>query len=125
MLPDRRGIACGEVAPCAPPSTRTMSPVAEEPTTNTVTVGPHEALAVRRIDAIRPTWAEAAVLGEWRGLVQVRAHGEPLPARIEGRDSSVTVLLDEPAHGIAPGQAVVCYDGERVVGSATIASTAR
>ena len=31
----------------------------------------------------------------------------------------------EPAYGIAPGQAAVVYDGTRVVGSATIASTVR
>jgi tRNA-specific 2-thiouridylase len=31
----------------------------------------------------------------------------------------------EPASGSAPGQAVVVYDGSRVVGSATIASTRR
>ena len=39
--------------------------------------------------------------------------------------ASITVLLDDATHGIAPGQAVVCYDGDRVVGSATIAATAR
>ena len=31
----------------------------------------------------------------------------------------------EPVRGIAPGQAVVLYDGTRVVGSATIATTSR
>ena len=95
-----------------------------EPTTNTVTVGPHESLAVDRIDGIRPSWAETEVIGRWRGVVQVRAHGAPLPALIEGRADSITVLLDDATHGIAPGQAVVCYDGDRVVGSATIAATA-
>src|SRR5207342_77106 len=34
-----------------------------EPTTNTVTVGPHESLAVDRIDGIRPSWAETEVIG--------------------------------------------------------------
>jgi tRNA-specific 2-thiouridylase len=38
-------------------------------------------------------------------------------------DDAVEVELLEPASGIAPGQAVVMYDGTRVVGSATIAST--
>ena len=33
------------------------------------------------------------------------------------------MTTDEPLSGVAPGQAVVCYDGTRVVGSATIAST--
>ncbi|MFT4295911.1 MAG: tRNA 2-thiouridine(34) synthase MnmA [Micropruina sp.] len=96
-----------------------------EPAGNRVVVGPHEALAVGRIDGIRPTWAEQPVYGPWRGLVQVRAHGEPMPATIDGRPDGVSVLLDDPAHGIAPGQAVVCYDGDRVVGSATIAATGR
>ena len=37
----------------------------------------------------------------------------------------VTVFLDELVRGVAPGQSVVLYDGTRVVGSATITSTAR
>ena len=40
-------------------------------------------------------------------------------------DDDVDVELLEPAYGIAPGQAAVVYDGTRVVGSATIASTVR
>jgi tRNA-specific 2-thiouridylase len=32
--------------------------------------------------------------------------------------------LDEPIFGLATGQAMVIYDGDRVVGSATIADTA-
>lgn len=96
-----------------------------DPVRNTVTVGPHEAMAVSRIEGIRPSWTEGEVLGPWRGYVQVRAHGAPLPALIEARSDSVAVELDDAAHGIAPGQAVVCYDGDRVVGSATIATTAR
>jgi tRNA-specific 2-thiouridylase len=35
------------------------------------------------------------------------------------------VSLMSPARGIAPGQAVVVYDGTRVVGSATINTTRR
>lgn len=93
------------------------------PATNTVTVGPKERLAVGVMDAIRPTWTESAVAGSWRGLAQWRAHSEPMPATITATGDSVTVELDEPAHGIAPGQAVVYYDGDRVVGSATIAGT--
>jgi tRNA-specific 2-thiouridylase len=37
----------------------------------------------------------------------------------------VTVQLLEPARGIAPGQAVVVYEGTRVVGSATITAAVR
>ncbi|MCA0251009.1 MAG: tRNA 2-thiouridine(34) synthase MnmA [Actinobacteria bacterium] len=92
--------------------------------TNTVTVGPRERLAVQVIDGIRPTWTEQAVDGSWRGLAQWRAHSEPMPATITALGEEIRVELDEPAHGIAPGQAVVYYDGERVVGSSTIARAA-
>lgn len=95
------------------------------PTSNTVVVGPKPSLRVRTITAIRPTWTEDALTGQWRGLVQVRAHGEPMAATISVAGDTVHFELDEPAFGIAPGQAAVHYDGDRVVGAATIASTGR
>ncbi|MBB1495319.1 tRNA 2-thiouridine(34) synthase MnmA [Propioniciclava sp. MC1595] len=96
--------------------------LAISPVDNTVTVGPHEALAVSEITGIRPTWAVAEPrLGSWRGLVQVRAHGTPLPCGIKADAEGVRIALDEPAFGIAPGQAAVLYDGDLVVGAATIA----
>jgi tRNA-specific 2-thiouridylase len=30
------------------------------------------------------------------------------------------VTFDEPRYGVAPGQAVVCYDGDRVLGGGWI-----
>jgi len=93
------------------------------PVTNTVTVGPQESLAVREITAERPTWTQQPQSGQWSGLVQVRAHGEPMPAGLTSDAGRVEVVLDDKAKGIAPGQAVVFYDGDRVVGSATIAGT--
>lgn len=95
------------------------------PTSNTVMVGPKPSLRVRTITAIRPTWTEEELTGQWRGLVQVRAHGEPMPATIGVAGDTVRFELDEPAFGIAPGQAAVHYDGDRVVGAATIAATER
>ena len=35
--------------------------------TNTVTVGPREALSVRRIAGVRPTWTDRPGVGPWRG----------------------------------------------------------
>lgn len=95
-----------------------------DPVQNTVTVGPKPSLAVRTIEGIRPTWTEEPVPGAWSGLVQVRAHGEPMPAVIRAERTGVTIELEAPAFGIAPGQAAVYYDGDRVVGSATISATA-
>jgi tRNA-specific 2-thiouridylase len=93
------------------------------PVNNTVTVGPRDALAVRSIRAIRPTWTQVRAKGHWSGAVQLRAHGTPLSATVQIHDH-LEVLLDSPTSGVAPGQAVVLYDRTRVVGSATIAATA-
>ena len=50
------------------------------PVSNTVTVGPREALGVQTIRAIRPTWTQGAMTGPWTGLAQLRAHGQALPS---------------------------------------------
>jgi tRNA-uridine 2-sulfurtransferase len=95
------------------------------PVSNTITVGPRDALAVTRIAAIRPHWTSQAPKGQWSGLVQLRAHGQPLAARAAITSDRVDVVLGAIASGVAPGQAAVLYDGNRVVGSATIVSTQR
>src|SRR5690606_18296738 len=93
------------------------------PVTNTVTVGPRDALQVQTIDAIRPTWTGAVRQGSWPAQVQVRAHGATVPATVTAGAEQVSVRLEDPLTGVAPGQAVVYYDGTRVVGSATISAT--
>jgi tRNA-specific 2-thiouridylase len=90
------------------------------PVNNTVTVGSREQLDVRSVDAIKPTWTDSAQNGSWQALVQVRAHGEPVPARVDVDGGEISVSLDEPLTGVAPGQAIVFYHDSRVVGSATI-----
>jgi tRNA-specific 2-thiouridylase len=93
------------------------------PVSNTVTVGPQEALSVRRIEGLRPRWTQAPRRTSWRALVQLRAHGAPVPAQAAATDARVEMILESPVAGIAPGQAAVLYDGSRVVGSSTIAAT--
>lgn len=117
----RRGLHLGMPAPDGRP----RYVLAISPVTNTVTVGPHEALAVDTITADRPRWAGPSQPGRWRARAQIRAHGEALDCTVDAADAALTVELDAPTHGIAPGQAVVLYDGDRVVGSATIAGTAQ
>ena len=53
------------------------------------------------------------------------AHGGETGVTAEVVDGSLEVSFTEPVRGVAPGQAIVLYDGTRVVGSATIASTVR
>ncbi|MFH9353895.1 tRNA 2-thiouridine(34) synthase MnmA [Kitasatospora sp. NPDC017646] len=95
------------------------------PVNNTVTVGPVEGLDVTALTAIRPRWCGTEPLSEGRYTAQLRAHGEEVPVSASMVDDTLHVRLDTPARGIAPGQAVVLYDGTRVIGSATIATTER
>lgn len=97
--------------------------VAKDAQTNTITVGARERLAVSGIIAGPPRWTELPVPGPWHGLVQVRAHGEALPATITATAEQIHIAFDEPGFGIASGQGAVLYDGDRVVGSATILAT--
>jgi tRNA-specific 2-thiouridylase len=46
-----------------------------------------------------------------------------VPATAHSSDGVLTVELAEPLRGVAPGQAVALYDGDRVLGSATIEAT--
>jgi tRNA-specific 2-thiouridylase len=60
--------------------------------------------------------------------VQVRAHGETVPAEVtilDSAESPVTAHLTDTIRGVAAGQALVMYDGTRVVGSATISRSSR
>jgi len=118
----RRGLRIGTPAPDGRPRyVLDVSPVAR-----TVTVGSAEDLDVRGLSARRPRWCGAPPVGAVECAVQVRAHGEPLPAVVRLLDDeNLDVELHAPARGVAPGQAVVVYDGTRVVGSATIDSTRR
>jgi len=120
----RRGLHLGTPAPDGRP--RFVLDI--EPVSGTVTVGPRERLAVAGLSGIRPRWCGAApgpgAVLEGPGVtVQLRAHGAEHRARVRTTGTGVDVDLLEPASGIAPGQAAVIYDGTRVVGSATIAST--
>ena len=54
----------------------------------------------------------------------MRAHGAALPCTYYFDDTLLVAELDEPLLGLATAQAMVIYDGDRVVGSATICETA-
>ncbi|MFD0570095.1 tRNA 2-thiouridine(34) synthase MnmA [Kitasatospora gansuensis] len=95
------------------------------PVNNTVTVGPAEGLDVLGLTAIRPRWCGEAPAYQGSYTAQLRAHGDEVPVTATLTDDELHVQLATPARGIAPGQAVVLYDGTRVVGSATIATTER
>ena len=86
-----------------------------------VSVGPVAMLDVHRISAIRPRWSGPALEVSAELGVQVRAHGEEIPAVVTPQGLGFVADLASPLRGVAPGQAAVLYDGTRVVGSGTIA----
>jgi tRNA-specific 2-thiouridylase len=96
-----------------------------EPASRTVTVGPVEALDVVDIVAERPVWTGCPPPdGPVDCLVQLRAHGEVHPAVVSTADGKLLIRLFAPSRGVATGQAAVLYDGDTVLGSATITATA-
>ena len=91
---------------------------------NTVTIGTADLLGVTAIRGDHARWCGPAPDGVVALGAQVRAHGEEVPAQAwTNRDGQVEVRLSERLRGVAPGQSVVLYEGTRVVGSATIASS--
>jgi tRNA-uridine 2-sulfurtransferase len=115
----RRGLGLGTPADDGQP----RFVLAITPATNTITVGPRDALAVKMISAVRPTWTGQPLRGGWSGQVQVRAHGQAMDASVAVHDQHLEVVLDSATRAVGPGQAVVLYAGSRVVGSATISAT--
>jgi tRNA-specific 2-thiouridylase len=99
-----------------------------EPVTNTVHIGPADALDVTEVRAERPVWtAGSEPVFPLTAQVQLRAHGEPLAATVVVDGDHVVATLDTPARGVAAGQAMVVYRpdaaGDIVLGSATIVRT--
>ncbi|MEU7901838.1 tRNA 2-thiouridine(34) synthase MnmA [Actinoplanes sp. NPDC049118] len=96
------------------------------PKTNTVTVGPREDLAVDLVTATRPIWHGEPTPVECE--VQLRAHGDVVPALVTVGPDGLRARLHTQARGVAAGQAIVAYRpdpaGDIVLGSATIAAGA-
>jgi tRNA-uridine 2-sulfurtransferase len=88
-----------------------------EPEAQRVVVGPKRALAVSAARLIEPNWLTKV---EGRPvLAKVRSLAKPVPARLEGD----WLRFDSDEYGVAPGQAAVLYDGDRVLGGAWIEET--
>jgi tRNA-specific 2-thiouridylase len=93
------------------------------PKTNTVTVGTREDLSVDTVTATRPIWHGTPTPADCE--IQLRAHGDVVPATVTLNDDGLIARLGTPARGVAAGQAIVAYrpdpGGDLVLGSATIA----
>lgn len=116
----RRGLKLG--IPAADGKPRFVLEV--RPVSNTVVVGPKEALAIGEISGGRFSWAGAAPSeDEFACEVQIRAHADPVPATAFLSTDGVRVVPDQPLDGVAPGQTAVLYVSTRVLGQFTIDHT--
>jgi tRNA-uridine 2-sulfurtransferase len=85
--------------------------------TNTVVVGPRRALARRTVNVRGRLFAAAAGVE-----AKLRYRSPAVAASVEQTASGFRLRLDEPAYGVARGQAAVLYDGDVVVGSGLVTS---
>ncbi|MDT4944686.1 MAG: tRNA-uridine 2-sulfurtransferase [Pseudonocardiales bacterium] len=97
-----------------------------QPRTNTVVVGPGELLDADEVTAERPVWTSGSAPADLLDCsIQLRAHGMVSAASVRVRTGRVVARLRGTQRGVAAGQALVMYDGDVVLGSATIASARR
>jgi tRNA-uridine 2-sulfurtransferase len=94
-----------------------------EPETNRVVLGDRDELARPSLTAAATNWLVPTEDIPRHCEVQIRYNTAPVGANVQllpGR--RILVEFDEPQRGVAPGQAVVCYDGTRTLGGGWIES---
>lgn len=91
---------------------------------NTVTLGPNETLFRTELQANNINWqAPGELPQEFRcsAKIRYRHQEQPCTVRIDPDEpTAATVVFDEAQRAITPGQAVVFYDGDIVLGGGTI-----
>ena len=92
------------------------------PEQNTVVLGHREKLFSRELDADEFNWIAGNVPNQpVRCRAKIRYHHEEEPCTVypEGEDSA-HIVFEAPQRAITPGQSVVLYDGDVVLGGGTI-----
>lgn len=92
-----------------------------EPATHRVVLGTHDDLACRELEADGMKWLVDQMPEQFECLAQIRYQHTAATARVERiAQDQVRVHFMEPQFGIAPGQALVLYNGDRVLGGGWI-----
>ncbi|MDO4550613.1 MAG: tRNA 2-thiouridine(34) synthase MnmA [Planctomycetia bacterium] len=89
--------------------------------TNRVVIGTYEQLAQHSLDADGVNWLIPVPKEPFSCMVKVRYRTAAVMATvIPGENQTFHVKFNSPIYGVAPGQAVVCYDGQRLLGGGWI-----
>ena len=92
-----------------------------EPDTRRVVVGERDELATTELAAAEVNWLIDPPAAPFACQVKIRYRSRPMPATVEPLPGArFAVRFDAPCHGVAPGQAAVCFDGDRVLGGGWI-----
>jgi tRNA-specific 2-thiouridylase len=86
--------------------------------TNTVVAGPHAALARRHVSARGRLFVPVD-----RVTAKLRYRSPAVAAVVEATARGFRLSLEEPAYGVARGQAAVLYDGDVVVGAGLVTAS--
>jgi tRNA-specific 2-thiouridylase len=83
--------------------------------TNVVVVGPRDSLACREVPVAGRLYVPVR-----RAEAKLRYRSPAITAGVEERQHGFVLQLDEPAFGVAPGQAAVVYENNAVVGAGIV-----
>lgn len=100
---------------------RPLYVIGKDAASNTLTVGPRERLQSAGLIADQANWLIAPPTTPRHCMVKIRYNADLVPATVQAiADDELRVTFTDPQDAIAPGQAVVCYAGDRVLGGGWI-----
>lgn len=92
-----------------------------EQESGTVVVGPKSALLAKSAEATDVSWLISTPTAPFRAEVQIRYSHAASPAEVTPRaGNEVCVVFDDPQSAVTPGQAMVFYRGDEVLGGGWI-----
>jgi len=95
----------------------------KDASTNVVTVGAAEEIFSTALVASQTNWLVDPPTEKFLPCqVKIRSNGQPMPAEVRAAEDRLEVRFPQPQKAVSPGQAVVCYDGDRILGGGWIDS---
>jgi tRNA-uridine 2-sulfurtransferase len=94
--------------------------IAIEPETKRVVIGTQEDLACRQLEAEGLNWLVPEIPPQFACHAKIRYRHPAAAAEVVVDGDQMRVEFAEPQYGVTPGQAVVLYDGDRVLGGGWI-----